>query len=57
MKVVTNEFKKQFTCLGESTEKYIAFTIPIEKEVARIDKNEKEIKNRNSLILDITTYW
>ena len=23
--------KKQFTCLGENTEKYITFTVPIEK--------------------------
>ena len=40
------EFKKQFTCLGENTEKYIIFTVPIEKEVARIDKNVEEITKR-----------
>ena len=33
------EFEKQFTCLREKTEKYITFTVPIEKEVSRIDKN------------------
>ena len=37
------EFKKQFTCLGENIEKYIIFTVPIEKEVKRIDKNGEEM--------------
>ena len=27
------------TCLGENTENYITFTVPIEKEVTRTDKN------------------
>ena len=27
---LAEKFKKQFTCLGESTEKYITFTVPIE---------------------------
>ena len=41
--------KKKFTCLGETTEKYITFAIPIEKEVTRIDKNrEKFTKNVSS---------
>ena len=31
--------KKQFICLGENTKKYITFTVPIEKEVARVNKN------------------
>ena len=31
--VLAEEFKKQFTCLGENTKKIITFTIPIEKEV------------------------
>ena len=31
------------TCLGESTEKYIAFSVPIEKNVIRIDKSRIEI--------------
>ena len=37
--------KKAITCLGENTEKYITFSVPIEKEVTRIDKNgEKNTK-------------
>ena len=47
MKELVEEFEEQFICLEESTEKYITFTVPIEKEVTRIDKNGKQItKNR-----------
>ena len=42
IKELAEEFKKQFTCLGEDTEKYITFKVPIEKEVTKIDKNGKE---------------
>ena len=31
MKELAEDFKKQFICLGENTEKYITFTVPIEK--------------------------
>ena len=31
----------------ENTEKFITFTIPIEKEVARTDKNREEIIEKN----------
>ena len=43
IKELAEEFKKPFTCLEENTEKYIAFTVLIEKEVTRIDKNGEEI--------------
>ena len=43
--------KKQFTCLGENIEKYITFTIPIEKEAKRIDINEEEITKNICYIL------
>ena len=43
MKELVEEFEKQFTCLGENTEKYITFTVPIEKEVMRINKNGEEV--------------
>ena len=51
IKELAKEFKKQFTCLGENTEKYITFTVPIEKEITRIDKKEKEITKNRSYIL------
>ena len=31
IKELPEEFKKQFPCLGGNTEKYITFTVPIEK--------------------------
>ena len=37
------EFEKHFICLGESTETYIIFSGPKEKEVKRIDKKGNEI--------------
>ena len=51
IKELAEQFKKQFTCLGENTEKYITFTVPIEKEVTRIDKNGEEITKNICYIL------
>ena len=46
IKELAEEFITQLACLGENTEKYITFTVPIEKEVKRIDRNEEEIISR-----------
>ena len=43
--------KKKFTCLGENTEKYITFAVPVGKEVTRIDKNGEEFTKNISYIL------
>ena len=43
-KSLAEESNKQFTCLGENSEKYITFTVLIEKKVTRIDKNGKKIQ-------------
>ena len=51
IKELAEEFKNQFTCLGENTEKYITFEVPIEKEVSRIYKNREEITKYISYIL------
>ena len=45
------EFKTQFTCLGENTEKYITFIVPVEKEVTRVDINGDEVTKNISNIL------
>ena len=37
IKKLAEEFKKQFTYLGQNTEKYIIFTVPVEKEATGID--------------------
>ena len=42
---LTEEFEKQLTCLGGNTKKYTSLTVPIEKEVTRIEKKvEKELQ-------------
>ena len=43
IKELANEFEWKFTCSGENTEKYISFSVPIEKEVKRISKKDEEI--------------
>ena len=57
IKELAEEFKKQFTCLGKNTEKYIAFTVPIEKEVTRIDKMEKTLQKRYYNLLIVQDLW
>ena len=48
IKELAEEFKKQFTCLRENTEKCITFTVPTENEVTKIDKNgEESTKNKS----------
>ena len=59
MKELAEKFKKQFTCLGEKAKKYITFTVPIDREVRRIDKNGEEITKKISYIIqfiDITRF-
>ena len=43
-KELAEKFKKQLTCLGENICEHISFTVPIEKEVTRIDKMEKTLQ-------------
>ena len=43
IKLLAEEFQRYFTCLQPSTEKYITFSVPLEKEVRRIDKKGIEI--------------
>ena len=51
VKELTKDFEKQLTCLEENTEKCITFTVPIEEEVTRINKNGEEITKNISCIL------
>ena len=41
---LAEEFKKQFTFLGENTEKYITFTVPIEKKLEELIKMQKKLQ-------------
>ena len=42
IKELANEYEWKFECLGENTEKYKTFSVPIEKEVTKIDKDGNE---------------
>ena len=46
IKKLAEEFEGEFECLGENTEKCITFSVPIKKEVTKIDKdgNDKIMK-------------
>ena len=48
MKELVREFQGLFDCLGENTEKYLTFSVPIEKEVTRINKKGKKITKTES---------
>ena len=39
IKGLAEEFEGEFECLGENTEKYITFSVPVKKEIAKKDKN------------------
>ena len=39
IKELAEEFEGEFECLGENTEKYITFSVPIKKEIKKMDKN------------------
>ena len=43
IKELAKEFEREFNCLGENTQKYKTFSVPITKGVTRINKNRKEI--------------
>ena len=42
IKELANKSEGKFECLGENTKKYKKFSIPIEKEVTKIDKDRNE---------------
>ena len=46
IKDLSEESEKRLNYLVKNTENYITFTIPTEKKVTRIDKNEEEITNK-----------
>ena len=39
IKELAKELEGQFECLGENTEKYITFSVQIDKEIIKIDKD------------------
>ena len=43
MKELANKFEGQFKCLGGNKEKYKTFSVPIKKEIAKINKDGNKI--------------
>ena len=39
IKELAEEFEGEFECLGENTEKYITFSVPVKKEIKKKDEN------------------
>ena len=48
IKELPEEFQGEVTCLGENSEKYINVSVPVEKDLKRIDKNGEEITETKS---------
>ena len=45
IKQLPEEFEGQFKCLGENAEKYITFSVPVKKDVAKDDDNYDDDDN------------
>ena len=54
IKELAEEFEGEFKCLGENTEKYITFSVPIRKEITKKDKdgNDKITKIHKIKFID-----
>ena len=42
IKELAEEFEGEFECLGENTEKYITFSVPVTKEIKKKDENRND---------------
>ena len=56
IKGLADKFEEQFTCIGKNTEKFITFSVPVEKEVKRIGENGEKITKAISYILKFIKY-
>ena len=56
IKQLAEDFKDQFECLGENTEKYIPFSVPIKKEVANDDNSKKRKRTITYKLKFINSY-
>ena len=46
IKEFAEEFKTKFICLGENTETYLTFIVPIAKDVTRTDENGEKVTKK-----------
>ena len=56
IKQLTREFKYYFECLGENTEKYITFSVPIKKVLDNDNDNDNDKKNGKGKKAKTITY-
>ena len=42
IKELAKKFEGQFECLENNTEKYLTFSVPINKEITKIDKDDND---------------
>ena len=42
IKELANEFERQFECFEENKEKYKTFSVPVKREIEKIDKDGNE---------------
>ena len=43
IKELAEEFEGEFECLGENTEKYITFSVPMKKEITKKDNDDNDM--------------
>ena len=56
IKELAEEFEGEFECLGENTEKYITFSVPIKKETTKKDKNSNHKITKISYKIKLQIY-
>ena len=54
VKYLARKFKGSFTCLGENTEKYITFSVPIKKVIDNEDDNDNDNDKANDKAKTVT---
>ena len=54
IKELAEEFEGEFECLGENTEKYITFSVPIKKEITKKDKDDNDKITKTSYKIQLT---
>ena len=51
--VLAEEFEEQFKVLGVNTEKYVTFSVPVQKEIENDKKKKKKIACRIKIIYSV----
>ena len=53
IKMLAKEFDEEFECLVENKEKYITFSVPIKKEITKIDKDGNDKITKKSYKINV----